>query len=89
MRRLIREDFDRALGECDVIAGPTSPTVAFRVGERTSDPLTMYLADVYTIGANLAGLPGVSLPCGVSGGGAGGGTDGWSDLSDDMIALLS
>jgi aspartyl-tRNA(Asn)/glutamyl-tRNA(Gln) amidotransferase subunit A len=66
VRRLIREDFDRALSECDVIAGPTSPTVAFPVGERTSDPLTMYLADVYTISANLAGLPGVSLPCGAS-----------------------
>ena len=57
VRRLIREDFDRALSECDVIAGPTTPTVAFRVGEKTADPLTMYLADVYTISANLAGLP--------------------------------
>ncbi len=49
-----------------MIAGPTSPTVAFKIGERSSDPLAMYLADVYTIGANLAGLPGISVPCGFS-----------------------
>ncbi len=66
VRRLIRQDFDQALTQCDVIAGPTSPTVAFKIGERASDPLAMYLADVYTIGANLAGLPGISLPCGFS-----------------------
>ena len=66
VRRLIRDDFDRGLRECDVIAGPTSPTVAFRIGEKTDDPLAMYLADVYTISANLAGLPGVSVPCGFS-----------------------
>jgi aspartyl-tRNA(Asn)/glutamyl-tRNA(Gln) amidotransferase subunit A len=66
VRRLIRNDFDQALQQCDVIAGPTSPTVAFKIGERASDPLAMYLADVFTIGANLAGLPGISLPCGFS-----------------------
>jgi aspartyl-tRNA(Asn)/glutamyl-tRNA(Gln) amidotransferase subunit A len=66
VRRLIRADFDEAFKTCDVIAGPTSPTVAFRIGERVSDPLAMYLADVYTIGANLAGLPGISVPCGFS-----------------------
>jgi aspartyl-tRNA(Asn)/glutamyl-tRNA(Gln) amidotransferase subunit A len=66
VRRLIRNDFDSALRTCDVIAGPTSPTVAFPIGERTSDPLAMYLADIYTIGANLAGLPGISIPCGFS-----------------------
>jgi aspartyl-tRNA(Asn)/glutamyl-tRNA(Gln) amidotransferase subunit A len=66
VRRLIRNDFDAALRACDVIAGPTSPTVAFKVGERANDPLAMYLADVYTIGANLAGLPGISIPCGFS-----------------------
>jgi aspartyl-tRNA(Asn)/glutamyl-tRNA(Gln) amidotransferase subunit A len=66
VRRQIRQDFDQALTQCDVIAGPTSPTVAFKIGERASDPLAMYLADVYTIGANLAGLPGISLPCGFS-----------------------
>ena len=66
VRRLIRNDFDAALQTCDVIAGPTSPTTAFKIGERSSDPLAMYLADIYTIGANLAGLPGVSIPCGFS-----------------------
>src|SRR5262249_33938079 len=66
VRRMIRNDFDAALAECDVIAGPTTPTVAFRLGERSDDPLAMYLADVYTIGANLAGLPGISVPCGLS-----------------------
>src|SRR5205823_13941646 len=54
VRRLIRDDFDKAFQECDVIAGPTSPTPAFKIGERIDDPLTMYLSDVYTIGANLA-----------------------------------
>jgi aspartyl-tRNA(Asn)/glutamyl-tRNA(Gln) amidotransferase subunit A len=49
-----------------VIVGPTSPTPAFKVGERSADPLAMYLADVYTVGANLAGLPGISIPCGFS-----------------------
>jgi aspartyl-tRNA(Asn)/glutamyl-tRNA(Gln) amidotransferase subunit A len=64
VRRLIKEDFDRAFGECDVIAGPTSPTAAFKIGERSEDPLAMYLADIYTIGCNLAGIAGISLPCG-------------------------
>jgi aspartyl-tRNA(Asn)/glutamyl-tRNA(Gln) amidotransferase subunit A len=66
VRRLIKDDFDRAFRECDVVAGPTSPTPAFRLGERSADPLAMYLADVYTVGANLAGLPGLSVPCGFS-----------------------
>src|SRR5207245_6096153 len=56
VRRLIKEDFDKAFAECDVILGPTSPTPAFKVGERTADPLAMYLSDIYTIRANLAGL---------------------------------
>jgi aspartyl-tRNA(Asn)/glutamyl-tRNA(Gln) amidotransferase subunit A len=64
VRRLIKDDFDRAFSECDVIVGPTSPTAAFKVGERTADPLAMYLSDIYTISANLAGLPGVSVSCG-------------------------
>lgn len=64
VRRLIKEDFDRAFAECDLIAGPTTPTPAFRLGEKVSDPLAMYLSDVYTISANLAGLPALSLPCG-------------------------
>jgi aspartyl-tRNA(Asn)/glutamyl-tRNA(Gln) amidotransferase subunit A len=64
VRRLIRDDYDRAFAACDVIAGPTTPTPAFPIGERVADPLAMYLSDVYTIGCNLAGLPGISIPCG-------------------------
>ncbi|CAK0746413.1 Glutamyl-tRNA(Gln) amidotransferase subunit A [Gammaproteobacteria bacterium] len=64
LRRIIREDFLRAFEEVDVIAGPTSPTVAFNLGEKTADPVTMYLSDVYTIAVNLAGLPGLSMPVG-------------------------
>jgi len=64
VRRLIKEDFDRAFAECDVIMGPTSPMPAFRIGERIDDPLAMYLVDIYTISCNLAGLPGISIPCG-------------------------
>jgi aspartyl-tRNA(Asn)/glutamyl-tRNA(Gln) amidotransferase subunit A len=64
VRRLIKDDYDKAFANCDVIVSPTSPTAAFKIGERTEDPLAMYLADIYTIGANLAGIPGVSIPCG-------------------------
>jgi aspartyl-tRNA(Asn)/glutamyl-tRNA(Gln) amidotransferase subunit A len=64
VRTLIRRDFERALEQVDVIAVPTSPTPAFRLGERTGDPLEMYLADVFTVSAPLAGLPAVSVPCG-------------------------
>jgi aspartyl-tRNA(Asn)/glutamyl-tRNA(Gln) amidotransferase subunit A len=66
VRRLIKDDFDRAFEQCDVIAGPTSPTPAFRLGEKLSDPLQMYLADIYTIAANLVGVPALSIPCGFS-----------------------
>ena len=68
VRTLIRRDFDRVFEEVDVVASPTSPTVAFRLGERTRDPLSMYLADVCTIPAPLAGLPAISIPCGLSDG---------------------
>ena len=68
VRTLVRRDFDRAFAEVDLIASPTSPTVAFRIGSRTSDPLAMYVSDVCTIPANLAGLPAISIPCGLSGG---------------------
>jgi aspartyl-tRNA(Asn)/glutamyl-tRNA(Gln) amidotransferase subunit A len=61
-RRLIREDFQGAFKEVDVIVSPTTPTPAFLLGEKTDDPLTMYLSDVYTNAINLAGLPGLSLP---------------------------
>ena len=64
VRQLIAADFARAFGEVDVVIGPTSPTVAFDLGAKTSDPITMYLNDIYTIGANLAGLPAISVPCG-------------------------
>ncbi len=64
LRRLIACDFAQAFRQCDVILGPTSPTVAFRMGERTADPVQMYLCDIYTIAVNLAGLPGMSIPCG-------------------------
>jgi aspartyl-tRNA(Asn)/glutamyl-tRNA(Gln) amidotransferase subunit A len=69
VRRLIKDDFDRAFAACDVIVGPTSPTAAFPIGERMADPLAMYLADIYTISCNLAGLPGISIPCGFTKGG--------------------
>jgi aspartyl-tRNA(Asn)/glutamyl-tRNA(Gln) amidotransferase subunit A len=64
VRRLIREDFDKAFAGCDVVMGPTTPTAAFTVGEKANDPLAMYLSDIYTISGNLAGIPGVSVPCG-------------------------
>ena len=64
VRRLIKNDFDQAFGRVDVIVGPTTPTPAFRVGEKVDDPLEMYLTDIYTVGANLAGLPSISVPCG-------------------------
>ncbi len=64
VRTLLRGDFDQALSDCDVLITPTTPETAFRIGEKTSDPLTMYLSDVFTVSANLAGLPGISIPCG-------------------------
>jgi aspartyl-tRNA(Asn)/glutamyl-tRNA(Gln) amidotransferase subunit A len=66
VRRLIREDFDKAFGEVDFIASPVSPILPFKIGELANDPLAMYLADIYTISANLAGMPGISIPCGLS-----------------------
>ncbi len=66
VRALIRRDFDEAFAQCDLIATPVSPTTAFRLGEKLADPLTMYLSDIFTISANLAGIPGISVPCGFS-----------------------
>ncbi len=66
VRRKIRSDFDAAFHEVDVLIGPTSPTPAFKLGERTASPLAMYLSDIYTITANLAGIPGISIPCGLT-----------------------
>lgn len=65
VRALIRKDFDDAFKHVDVIVGPTSPTTAFKIGEKSSDPLSMYLSDIYTVPVNLAGLPALSLPCGM------------------------
>ncbi|HEX9092976.1 MAG TPA: Asp-tRNA(Asn)/Glu-tRNA(Gln) amidotransferase subunit GatA [Coriobacteriia bacterium] len=65
VRTLIIRDFERAFADFDVLITPTSPTVAFKIGEKASDPLSMYLSDVYTIPANLAGIPGLSVPCGL------------------------
>jgi len=64
VRRLIKEDFDKVFKEYDVVLTPTSPTPAFKSGEKTDDPLSMYLSDIYTISVNLAGVPAVSVPCG-------------------------
>jgi aspartyl-tRNA(Asn)/glutamyl-tRNA(Gln) amidotransferase subunit A len=69
VRALIKKDFDEAFTKCDVIAGPTSPTVAFEFGSKTDNPLAMYLCDVFTVTCNIAGIPGLSLPCGISSGG--------------------
>jgi aspartyl-tRNA(Asn)/glutamyl-tRNA(Gln) amidotransferase subunit A len=66
MRTLIKRDFDSAFEKCDAIVSATSPTVAFPIGSKTQDPLSMYLCDVLTLGGNLAGLPGISVPCGMS-----------------------
>ena len=69
VRTLIRRDYEEAFARVDVVAMPTSPTPAFKIGERVDDPLQMYLADVFTVSANLAGLPAVSVPCGFTAGG--------------------
>jgi aspartyl-tRNA(Asn)/glutamyl-tRNA(Gln) amidotransferase subunit A len=66
VRTLIKQDFDSAFESVDVIVAPTSPTTAFRIGDRMDDPYQMYLADVFTIPANMAGIPGISIPCGFS-----------------------
>lgn len=66
VRTLLRRDFAEAFGKADVILTPTAPTPAFRLGEKTGDPLTMYLSDIFTIPCNLAGIPGISVPCGMS-----------------------
>jgi aspartyl-tRNA(Asn)/glutamyl-tRNA(Gln) amidotransferase subunit A len=67
VRTLIRTDYDRALEQADILAMPTAPTPPFKLGERVEDPLQMYLGDVFTVGANLTGLPAISVPCGFAG----------------------
>ena len=65
IRKLISDDFKKAFENCDVIMGPSAPSVAFKANEKKSDPLAMYLQDIYTISTNLAGLPGMSIPAGM------------------------
>jgi len=67
VRNLIRGDFVRAFEQCDCIMMPVAPTTAFKIGEKVDDPLKMYLSDIYTIAVNLAGIPGISVPCGFDG----------------------
>jgi len=69
VRALIKRDFEEAFKKCDVILTPTTPTPAFKIGEKTDDPLQMYLSDIFTISTNLAGIPGISVPCGFTSGG--------------------
>jgi aspartyl-tRNA(Asn)/glutamyl-tRNA(Gln) amidotransferase subunit A len=64
VRRLIREEYEEVFKQVDVIIGPTSPSVAWKVGEKVDDPVKMYLSDIYTVSANLAGIPALSVPCG-------------------------
>ena len=66
MRTLIRRDFEEAFKKVDAIATPTAPTPAFKLGEKLDDPLSMYLSDIFTVTINLAGLPGISIPCGLT-----------------------
>jgi aspartyl-tRNA(Asn)/glutamyl-tRNA(Gln) amidotransferase subunit A len=65
VRRKIQEDFEKAFAQCDFVLSPTSPSTAFKLGEKTGDPLKMYLSDIFTLPVNLAGLPGISVPCGL------------------------
>ena len=67
VRTLLRRDYEQAFERADLIATPTTPTPAFKLGEKTSDPLQMYLNDIFTVSANLTGLPAISVPCGFSG----------------------
>lgn len=66
VRRMIKQDYDQAFEKVDLILGPTTPTTAFKIGEHSKDALAMYLADIYTVSANLAGVPAISIPCGIS-----------------------
>ena len=85
VRALVKADYEKAFAQCDAILTPTSPTTAFRIGERSDDPLAMYLSDIYTVSANLAGVPAVSVPCGLSSDGLPIGTqlvgDFWSEAT--------
>jgi aspartyl-tRNA(Asn)/glutamyl-tRNA(Gln) amidotransferase subunit A len=69
VRTLIKNDFEKAFRQVDLILTPTSPTAAFKIGEKIADPIKMYLSDIYTVPVNLAGLPALSMPCGAEAGG--------------------
>ncbi len=84
VRTLLRRDYERAFERVDVVAMPTSPIPPFKLGEKTDDPLQMYLADIFTVSANLAGLPGISMPCGLGDAGRSGAA---GRLSADRPAL--
>ena len=66
VRALVKRDYVTAFTKCDAILTPTSPTTAFKLGEKSDDPIAMYLSDIYTVSANLAGVPAISVPCGLS-----------------------
>jgi aspartyl-tRNA(Asn)/glutamyl-tRNA(Gln) amidotransferase subunit A len=87
VRTLIRQDFDKAFESVDLIVGPTSPTPAFKIGEKMDDPIAMYLSDIYTISANLAGLPGISIPTGKTSSGLPIGTQIIGKLLDEKNVL--
>jgi aspartyl-tRNA(Asn)/glutamyl-tRNA(Gln) amidotransferase subunit A len=90
VRALVKKDYEKAFGVCDAILTPTSPSVAFRIGEKSDDPLAMYLSDIYTVSANLAGIPGISVPCGLSSEGLPIGTQLLGNFwSEDVLLNLS
>ncbi len=86
---MIRQDFEQAFEQVDAILTPTSPTPAFKQGERNEDPIAMYLSDVFTISVNLAGIPGISIPCGFTGSGLPVGLQiiGQAFKESDMLAI--
>ena len=69
VRSLVKKDFDRVFEECDLILSPVAPTVAYKIGEKSSDSLQMYMGDAYSVPVNIAGIPALSLPCGIGDGG--------------------
>ncbi|MCG3205384.1 MAG: Glutamyl-tRNA(Gln) amidotransferase subunit A [Elusimicrobia bacterium] len=87
VRTLIKRDFDQAFAEVDIILTPVSPTPAFKIGEKADDPLTMYLSDICTIPCNLAGIPGISVPCGLTAQGLPIGVQFYSNLFQDSLLL--
>jgi aspartyl-tRNA(Asn)/glutamyl-tRNA(Gln) amidotransferase subunit A len=87
VRALVKRDYQKAFASCDAILTPTSPSVAFKIGEKSDDPLAMYLNDVYTVSANLAGVPGISIPSGLSNEGLPIGTQLIGDFWSESVLL--